>query len=113
MTYDYQLKQGDTAYPLEAYLKRVDGTAINLAGATVLFFMRKEGAQAPVIDGALAAIVDAPAGRVRYGWTDDDVAEAGEYYAHWVITFQDGKTVTVPNTTYLFVRVNEALGSEA
>lgn len=78
-----------------------DGTAHDLAGATVTFSMRPEGSSTPKVNAQPATVVSAPAGTVRYDWQAADVDTAGEYLVWWTVTV-GGKTQDVPESLVVF-----------
>lgn len=75
------------------------GAPVDLTGATVKFKARAAGASALLVD-AVAQIVSAPAGTVRYDWTAGDIAANGILSAErdalvwWEVT-NGGKTQDV------------------
>lgn len=97
----YTIKEGDTR-PIRAYLRDVSGTAINLAGCTVLF-------NADQVDGvrfviAVASVLSAPEGLVAYTPGPTSLA-AGLYRVEFEVTFADLSVLTVPNDGYRDLRV--------
>jgi len=95
----FYLKQNDTRPSYVAQLLQ-DGSAVDLAGATVRFHMGS------VVD-APATIVDASTGVVRYDWLATDTAVAGTYNAEFEVTFSDGAVETFPNKDYLQIVIGE------
>lgn len=104
MTYDFYIKAGDTATPMEAYLRHADNSALDLTGAAVRFIMRAEGQLLPKVNAA-AVIVDLPTAKVRYTFLPTDTDAPGVYFVNWQVTFAGGTIATVPNTGYLFLQV--------
>lgn len=100
----FYIKQNDTSPAIQATLKDVDGVAVNLAGATVRFHMRKQGATTAKVDAA-AVIVDDAEGIVRYNWTAADTNTVGTYQAEFEVTYTDNTVETFPNAAYLKVKV--------
>ena len=110
---DATLKTGDTRPPLEATLT-VDGTAVDLTGATVRFRMRNRATDSLAID-ASATVVDAAGGVVVYEWAAGDLNSAGGYAAEFAVDFSgatgaafDGDQ-TFPNDRSLSIRVLDDL----
>lgn len=68
----------------------VGGVAFDLTGSSVRFKMRDPRSNALKVD-ALAVIVSAPAGTVRYDWAAADVDTAGLFDVWWEVT-TGGKT---------------------
>lgn len=102
---DFTIKRRDTLPPIAATLADADGP-IDLTGATVRFHLRNINGTSTVVDAA-ATVVSAAAGTVRYDWTVDDTATAGNYVAEWEITFGDGTEMTCPNTGHTSVAIIE------
>lgn len=87
----------------------VDGVPFDLTGSTVRFRMRLIGSATLKVD-ALAVIVSAPAGTVRYDWAAADVDTPGIYLAWWQVTLASGKTQDV-NEFQLEVRDHAGAGA--
>lgn len=104
---DFTIKRGDLLPAIEATITYSDGTAVNLAGATVKFLMADAASTLKVDAGA--TIVDAAAGEVKYSWSGTDTDTIGTYRAEFEATFS-GSPMTAPNTTYLEVRIIADLG---
>lgn len=79
-------------------------SVINLTGATVRFIMRLRGATVPKVN-AVATIVTATAGTVRYDWGATDLDTAGEFDAEWEVTDSTGKPRTHPYNGYITITV--------
>lgn len=62
---------------------------IDLTDATVRFQMRS-AIDLRFVVNAVAAIVSATAGTVRYDWAPGDLAVTGNFVSRWQITFLDG-----------------------
>jgi len=69
---------------------RVNGTAFDLTGSTVVFRMRAEGSSTLKVD-ASATVVAAASGEVRYDWVSADVDTAGDYLGWWRVTLPTTK----------------------
>jgi hypothetical protein len=68
----------------------VNGTVMDLAGATgVRFQMRLASERRLAVDG-VADIITPSAGTVRYDWVEGDLSVAGDYVSRWQVTFGDG-----------------------
>ena len=105
---DYTLKRYDTGPAITATLLDVNGSVINLTGASVNFVMRPMTALAPTTNLA-ATIVSPSAGTVSYTPTSTDTGIAGIYQAEFHITTSGGQKLTYPTDGYLEVSVEEDL----
>ena len=85
---DLNFTQGDNQPSIFGTLA-VNGTAVDLTGATVKFQMRLATDRRFLVD-ASAVIVNPAAGAVRYDLADGDMATAGECVARWQVTFPGG-----------------------
>ncbi len=101
------LKTGDLKPTLTGQFKDNDGDAIDLAGATVEFFMwdREDN---KIIDGNAVNIVNASEGKVEYKWNDGETDEKGVYKAEFVATYSDGE-MTIPNNGFISISIDEDL----
>ena len=92
--------QGTDQPSLTGTLTNKDGTPKNLSTASsVRLQMRLSGEFRYTVD-EVASVVSAPAGTVRYDWAAGDLATAGDYIAHWLITYGDGTTeATIPENS--------------
>lgn len=104
---DFYLKRGDLLPQIKSKLKNPDGSAMNLAGATVRFRMRAAGEGSPKVDAA-ATVVDAPTGTVAYAWQGTDSDTEGLFNAEWPVTIA-GAVETVPNNGFLKVLIGPHL----
>lgn len=85
------LVQNDSAPSVFGHLTDSDGTDINLTGCTVRFQMR-ESIDNRFQVNAVAVVVDAPTGSVRYDWQAGDLSLVGTFDVRWLITFADSST---------------------
>lgn len=105
----HYMKAGDLSPSITATLTYADGSIIDLTPATnPRFLMRAPGSSTLKVDGT-AVLVAASQGRVRYDWVDGDTDTPGNYQAEWEFTIA-GKKLTVPNDTYMIVRIAGDLG---
>lgn len=79
--------------------------------ASVAFFMINPGVETPEVNGSAAVFVDKPAGIVEYRWVAGDVDTPGVYDAHFVVTWNDGKKTTFPNSRFITVKIKKKIGS--
>lgn len=90
----FEIAVGDTGPSIVENLKNADGTAINLAGATVRFRLY-DSSGVLVIDRP-AVVVDAANGQVRYDWQAGDTVAGGTFFRRWHVTLGTGQVVSVP-----------------
>lgn len=96
---DIVLVSADTAPSLFGTLADSVGAPIDLTGATVRFQMRLAMDRRFAVD-AVAVVVDATAGQVRYDWQPGDLRTPGNYVSRWQITFVDNSVEhTEPENT--------------
>lgn len=101
------VKTGDRLPSIAATLSRVDGSAVDLTGATVKFLMRRRAGLAAVVDGT--AVITGTA-TVRYDWGAGETATVGTYQAEFQVTYANGKLETFPNDGYIAVVVTDDIG---
>jgi hypothetical protein len=109
-TYDFVVKQHDTAPAFTATILNAAGTVVDLTGASVKFVARALTAVAPTIN-ATATIVSAAAGTVSYTPTATDTATAGMYMVEWHITAAGGVLSTFPTDGWQNLWIEEDLVS--
>ena len=111
MASSFTIKQGDLAPPLQAALTDSAGQPMNLTGNLGITFQMKlrqhadNVAVALKVDAAGAAVGDPTLGVVEYDWVGADTDEVGDYIAEFKVVQSDGKPRTVPNPTFISVRV--------
>lgn len=93
---DFRIKAGDSSPPIAAILEDGRGGPVDLTTATSVTFKLINAAGATVVTRP-ATILDRPRGAVRHTWQAADTATAGDYTGLWVIAWQDGTQLTVPN----------------
>lgn len=90
MTRYYVYSKGDTKPPITGVIEDDDG-AYPLGGSEVRFYMRNEDTGEMVVDGAVATIVDAPNGKVKYELQEGDTDTVGLFETWFVAVFADGE----------------------
>src|SRR4051812_10375035 len=101
-----KIKQGDTR-PLDAILT-ANQQPVSLVGATVRFHMVPRFAGGTNLD-AVAVLLDAAKGQVRYMWQPGDLATPGLYWGELEVTFGDGTVETFPNGEHIAIEIIAAL----
>lgn len=95
--------QGDTAPAITALITHdSDGSALDLAGSTVKFQMRKSDDRRFTVNND-ATIVNASTGSVSYSWGPNDLAVPGTYLVQWEVTYADARVQTT-STSEITVR---------
>ena len=111
MASTFTIKDGDLAPPLQVTLTDSAGVKIDLTGNLGIQFQMKLRQHAaseavPLKVDAAGTVVGAPTdGVVKYDWISGDTDAVGDYIAEFRITQSDGKPRTVPNPTFITVRV--------
>lgn len=93
---DFVMKRNDTSPAIEMQLLSNAGSAVPISGATVRFHMKNAQTQEIVIN-AVATIVNAATGIVKYEWDSLDTLTSGRYLAEWEVTYSDSRIETFPN----------------
>lgn len=111
MATDFTIKRDDTLPAIQATLTDSSdpAVAVNLAGASVRFVMRDKATQTEKTD-AVATIVTAASGIVKYQWVAADTDTAGAYQAEWEVTFAGGAVETFPNYKHMNIKIFEDIG---
>ena len=91
------MKQGDVLPVVYARLRDTSGP-LNLSTATVAFKM------GTAFTGA-CEVLEATAGRVVYRWSASDTVSAGKFQGTFIVTYQNGSTLTVPTVGYVDVTI--------
>lgn len=99
-----KIKSQDTAVTFTDTLT-LDGAAVNLTGATVLFLIANESL---AFSGA-ATVVNAASGTVRYLPGAGFPTTPGLYQQEWEVTFADASKLTFPSDRYNKVTILEDL----
>lgn len=71
------------------------GTAVNLTGSTVTFYMRPDNSATLKVNGSTATIVSAAAGTISYAWAAADVDTVGDWKSWWTVS-SSGKSQDTP-----------------
>lgn len=97
----FEIKQNDLLPSLASVLLNSDGSVVDLTSATtVKLYACLKGSTQETIAGAVAVIVSAPAGSVRYDFGGSDTAVVGDYVLEWRVTWSNGKTSSYPGNGY-------------
>ena len=93
---EFTTRRNDTK-PLTAVLKDSTKTAVNLAGATVVFSMVGPYPKTTKkVNRGAVTITDAAAGEVSYPWQTGETNESGLYYGEFEVTYADTTKETFP-----------------
>lgn len=96
-------KKGSTLPALEMQLIETDGTPVDLTNATQVKFRMGITPGSPKVD-AVATVLSATQGSVKYNWAGGDVDTVGVYNGEWVVTYADGVQV-VPSSGFVEVEI--------
>jgi hypothetical protein len=105
------MTKGDLLPPIEATLKYLDGTTVDLSDASgVIFNMKKENGTV-IVDAKAGSIVSAGAGVVKYAWAEGDTDVYGVCYGEFVVSFSGGSAgeLTFPAKGDFEIRFRERL----
>ncbi len=92
MTTIYMTK-GDLLPSIQATLKYLDGTVVDLTDATtVVFNLKKENGDVVFSGGTAFVNSSAGAGIVQYDWQEGDTDVEGVCFAEFVVTFSNGSS---------------------
>lgn len=104
----FRIKTNDTGPVLGLTLTSSSGVAVNLAGASARFHMKKYGETSLKVQED-ATITDTSGGLVEYVWQSGDTDTAGTYYGEVEITYGDASVETFPNAGYFTIIIQEDL----
>jgi hypothetical protein len=105
----FRIPQGDTSPAIRiGPLTRGDGSKPDLAGAQVLFWMRRDTVDGAAIVPGRAMIVEGPPAdhaAVVYEWQAGDTATTGRYLAQVEVLLANGRVETFPSKGFVQVQV--------
>ena len=101
------VKQNDTKPDIQVTINDDQGTAVDVSGASIKFFMN-DSTGTNKVDGT-GAIVTAASGIIKYVWQTNDLDTVGVYDAEFQITFSDSSILTAPSSGYITVVVGDDL----
>lgn len=108
MSETFTIKRNDTSPAIRWELEDPD---TNLAGATVVFNMKRSSDGEMVIErGAAEVVAGADRPTLGYNWAEGDTEVAGLYEAEFEITFADESIETTPNFENIVVKIGVDLG---
>ena len=103
--YQHTLVQNDTGPVIQFACKKVDGSALDLSGATVEFLIRRADAESHVNVGHEACSgVDLANGRVAYQFQPGDLSGVGSHFGDLRVIFDSGERETGFDPVRLLVR---------
>lgn len=104
----FVIKQNDTSPSIEATLTDINGSAVNIASASVRFHMKNMSNNTLTVDQA-ATIVNAASGIVRYAWQAADTQKPGLYNCEFEVTYSDNSIETFPNDDKIIVSIESEI----
>ena len=85
------MTKGDLLPSIQATLKYLDGTLVDLTDATtVVFHLKQENGDVVISAGTAYVNSSAGAGIVQYDWQEGDTEVEGVCYAEFVVAFNGG-----------------------
>jgi len=96
--------KGDRLVALYATLQDGAGTAIDLTGQTVVFYMKNVTDGTVKVNGSAATIEDELSGQVSYSWAAADIDTAGKYWG-WFVRSTAGLVGTHPIGEQLMIEI--------
>lgn len=103
------LKQNDRLPYFRAILLNDDGSAVNLTGSLVRFFLLDVATGYLKVSSNMIN-EDAANGIVRYEWLASNTDIPGTFRGECEITFPDTRRLTVPDGGYVQIKILEDLG---
>ena len=107
MAVDFNIKQNDTRPAIVGTLSCASTDVIT----DVQFKMANKAGTLKVdhSGGIQTQPSSSSGGQVKYQWLTGDTDTSGDFRAHFVVTFNDGRIETFPNQGYINVHVEQAL----
>ena len=102
---EFSTKVGDTRNALKATLTTASGETP--ADVDTIFFRMSNTLFVNIIDRAVDIEALPEVGVI---FTADEVAEAGNYYGEFLLTYTDGKIETYPNVGYIKITIEKNVG---
>lgn len=104
----FRIKEGDREPPLTATLVDAQGDPLDLSAASgVQFLMRPTGVPTALVSAAATIL---GTGAVRYLWSATDTGAAGTFEGEFEVLYANGKKQTVPNHTYIPLKILGDIG---
>ena len=102
---DVVFVQGDTGPDITATVSRDDGSGpVDLSTVENVHFQMRMPDNKRFTVNALADVVNAGQGMVKYSWGPNDLSVPGDYEVQWVLKFKDGKVITTAHPNDITVR---------
>ena len=102
MNQQITIKRGDTRNAISTPLLK-NGTAVDLTGCTVLFYMDA------IVVGGFAQVVG---NNAVYPVEEGMVNEGGLFKAEFKVTYPDGRKDTFPNHDFIYILIENDLGGK-
>lgn len=110
MSYDYEIKEGDSIPDVQAQIRTPGHKIADLSSVQgVDFRMYHVDSDTLVADGA-ATIDDANAGLASYDLSSSETAATGIHLAEWRVTKSDGDVYSYPNDENQVIYIHEGAG---
>ena len=103
----FTIKQNDTMPALQAQLKDVNGSPVNLDLCGVHFHMTNYKGIEKI--NRPATITNVATGEVKVEWQTSDTDTVGTFKCEFEVNMPDGKILTVPNDGYFLISIVKEL----
>ena len=101
-----KIKRGDTKRIIRDTL-RYNGNGIDLTLASSVHLVFKNNTTSSVVTRDATTIDNA--GNVTYQLVADDVAVSGDFFLEWHVNYSDGKTLVIPQDSYMQLLIMDDL----
>lgn len=106
----FVIKQGDTHNPITYNCADENNAIVPIQNAQAVHFSYRLQTSTTSPTKKTATVLNRDPGQLLYAWQTGDTAVAGDYYAEWIVTFQDGTIQTFPINGYQQFTIEAVLG---
>lgn len=99
------LKKGNLEPRVRGTITNDDGSAVDLTGAAITFYMEHELGTIKINNGAASLVGPGINGTVEYLWVGTDTNTKGDYRAWFNGTLANGKPLSSPSRDYIAVHI--------
>lgn len=109
---EFNIKMGARSPRLEVRCKDGNNDADLSNATTVTFSMRKRDGSSDKVNNVGAAFVNKTTSpNVYYEWGATDTDTEGQYFGNFKVTWGDGTYTIFPDDGYIYITVQERIGS--